>query len=101
MSAEKKIIIDPELRGIAVDLSVVQKGRVFRMLRELRDISQTELATRTGMSQPMVSQIERCQRLIPAERISVFATALGIDEGSLRIYLGTPVEEAPSEPLPQ
>ena len=56
-----------------VDVSV---GESVRILRELQELSQNELATRTGIPQSTVSAIENDRINLGVERAKVIAIAL-------------------------
>lgn len=56
----------------------------FRKLRELRDLSQTELARRLGLkSNSYVYDIERGVFVPPTEKLGDIAKALGVDRSLL------------------
>ncbi|MCU7813889.1 MAG: helix-turn-helix transcriptional regulator [Candidatus Thiodiazotropha sp. (ex Lucinoma kastoroae)] len=56
-----------------IDVSV---GESLRILREFQELSQNELAARTGISQSTISAIENDRIQLGVERAKVFARAL-------------------------
>ena len=56
-----------------VDVSV---GESVRILRELQEMSQNELAELTGISQPTISAIEKDRVNLGVERAKILARAL-------------------------
>lgn len=56
-----------------VDVTV---GESVRILRELQELSQAELSTRTGISQSTISAIENDRVNLGVERAKVLARAL-------------------------
>ncbi len=54
----------------------VTPGESLRIMRELQELSQNELAEITGISQPTISAIENGRVQLGVERTKVFARAL-------------------------
>ena len=54
----------------------VSVGESVRIMRELQELSQTELAKLTGIPQPTISGIENDRISLGVERAKVFARAL-------------------------
>jgi len=54
----------------------VSVGESVRIIRELQDLSQTELAKRTGIPQATISAIENDRVRLGVERAKVLARAL-------------------------
>lgn len=55
---------------------VVSAGESVRIIRELQELSQTELALMTGIPQSTISAIERGRVKLGVERAKVLARAL-------------------------
>lgn len=55
----------------------VTPGESVRILRELQELSQNELAKRTGMPQSTISAIENDRISLGVERSKILARALG------------------------
>ncbi|OAI46507.1 hypothetical protein AYO45_01820 [Gammaproteobacteria bacterium SCGC AG-212-F23] len=56
----------------------VMPGEALKMLRELQDLSQNELAELTGINQSNISAIEGGSRQMGRERALIFAKALHV-----------------------
>jgi len=54
----------------------VSAGESVRILRELQDLSQSQLAELTGIPQATISAIENCRVNLGVERAKVLARAL-------------------------
>jgi transcriptional regulator with XRE-family HTH domain len=61
----------------------VSVGESVRVLRELQEMSQNQLAEATGISQATISGIENDRIRLGAERAKVLATALKCHPGVL------------------
>ena len=61
----------------------VSVGESVRIIRELQDLSQNELAARTGISQATISAIENGRVRLGVERAKVLARALKCHPGVL------------------
>ncbi len=69
----------------------VSVGESVRILRELQELSQTELAELTGISQATISAIENSRVNLGVERAKVLARALGCHPAVL-VFPGWDVE---------
>ncbi len=56
----------------------VTPGEALRMIRELQGLSQSDLATKTGISQSNISALESNTRQMGRERAIIFARALKV-----------------------
>jgi len=65
----------------------VSVGESVRIIRELQDLSQNELAARTGIPQATISAIENGRVRLGVERAKVLARALRCHPGVL-VFLG-------------
>ena len=54
----------------------VSVGKSVRLLRELQELTQTQLSTATGIPQATISAIESCRVNLGVERAKVLARAL-------------------------
>src|SRR5262245_47096669 len=61
----------------------VQLGAALRALRRAPGLSGAELAARTGLSQPMISRIERARRVPSREMLTSWAAATGATDEQL------------------
>lgn len=61
----------------------VSVGESVRILRELQELSQSQLAQLTGIPQPTISAIENDRIRLGIERAKVLATALKCHPGVL------------------
>lgn len=61
----------------------VSVGESVRILRELQDLSQNQLAQLTGISQSTISAIENDRVRLGVERAKILATALKCHPGVL------------------
>jgi len=61
----------------------VSVGESVRIIRELQDLSQNELAARTGIPQATISAIENGRVRLGVERAKVLARALRCHPGVL------------------
>ena len=68
----------PARRRVAVSV-----GESVRIIRELQDLSQNELAKRTGISQATISAIENDRVRLGVERAKTLARALKCHPGVL------------------
>ncbi len=57
---------------------IVKPGEALKMLRELQELSQNELARLTGMNQSNISAIENGTKQMGRERAIVLAKALHV-----------------------
>lgn len=73
-----------------VDVSV---GESVRIMRELQELSQSELATLTGIPQSTISAIENDRIKIGVERAKVLARALNCHPAVL-VFPGWSLEES-------
>ena len=71
-----------------VELSV---GESVRIIRELQDLSQNELAAATGIPQPTISALERDRVKLGVERAKILARALRVHPAVL-VFPGWEVE---------
>lgn len=71
-----------------VELSV---GESVRIIRELQELSQNELATATGIPQSTISAIERGRVKLGLERAKILARALRVHPAVL-VFPGWDVE---------
>jgi transcriptional regulator with XRE-family HTH domain len=73
----------------------VSVGESVRIIRELQELSQNELAKRTGIPQATISAIENDRVRLGVERAKVLAHALRCHPGAL-VFPGwvTPTEAA-------
>ena len=62
---------------------IVSVGESVRILRELQELSQSQLARRTGIPQATISAIENDRVRLGVERAKVFARALKCHPGVL------------------
>ncbi len=69
----------------------VSVGESVRILRELQELSQTELAELTGISQATISAIENSRVNLGVERAKVLARALGCHPAVL-VFPGWDIE---------
>lgn len=64
------------------DLATSERTGVFaknlRRMRQLREISQEELALSAGISRTYVSEVERAERNIAIDNMGLLAQALGL-----------------------
>ena len=58
--------------------AVLTIGEAVRLTRELQELTQAELATLTGISQPTLSGIERGRVSLGVDRAKTLARALGV-----------------------
>jgi transcriptional regulator with XRE-family HTH domain len=72
ITGENKVNEYTEAKKV-IDVSV---GESLRILRELQDLSQNQLAELTGISQPTLSAIEHDKTNIGVERAKLLAKAL-------------------------
>ncbi len=72
-----------------VDVSV---GESVRIIRQLQELSQSELAELTGIAQSTISAIERNRVNLGVERAKVFARALKVHPAVL-VFPGWDVEK--------
>lgn len=56
----------------------VTPGEALKMLRELQELSQNDLAQRTGMSQSNISALENGAKKLGRERALILARALHV-----------------------
>ena len=63
--------------------AVVSVGESVRIIRELQDLSQNELAARTGIPQATISAIENGRVRLGVERAKILARALRCHPGVL------------------
>lgn len=67
-------------------------GQALRMARELNELSQVELANKTGICQGDISAMENDRLKLGAERAKVFAAALHIHPAML-LFPNWPIEQ--------
>lgn len=77
MNTESKRLLDESFAPARMQVEV-SPGEMLRTLRELQEMTQQELAERTGISQSNISALETGARLIGRERALVFARALRV-----------------------
>jgi transcriptional regulator with XRE-family HTH domain len=58
-------------------------GKAVKMLRELHEMSQSELARASGLSQPIISAIERGTTNVGIERAKRLAKALNVHPSAI------------------
>ena len=67
-------------RRVKTGLSARERfARSLRAAREVRGLSQEELAGRAGLHRTYVSSIERCERNITIDNMERLARAIGLD----------------------
>ena len=71
----------------------VSPGESLRILRELQDLSQNELAERTGIAQSTISAIENGRVNLGVERAKMLARALSCHPAVL-VFPGWEVDDA-------
>jgi len=71
-----------------------------KKLREFRHLTQVQLAEKSGVSQTMISAIERCTTSPGADTLQAIAKALGVEVWQLQIE-GIDKDLLYSETLPQ
>ena len=76
----------------------VSVGESLRILRELQELSQNQLAELTGIPQATISAIENCRVNLGVERAKVFARALRCHPAVL-VFPGWEVPLEPAAPL--
>jgi transcriptional regulator with XRE-family HTH domain len=69
-------------------------GRSLQIVRELQELTQSELARRTGISQSAISAFESGSQEIGLKRVKVLADALGVHPA----VIAFPDYEAPPRP---
>jgi transcriptional regulator with XRE-family HTH domain len=74
-------------------------GQVLRIMRELQDMSQVELAHASGVSQTAVSALERDRETLGLDRAKTLALALRIHPAVLLFPDLAPRANAPTPPL--
>lgn len=78
-----QIELDPEARGLLVDITRIKFGTLMAVLRLLRDCSQKNLCDALGCTQSQLSRMETGNETPSDADLGVFARVLNIDEGSL------------------
>ena len=62
------------------NIDAVRIGRIMRLERKMRDLSQTDVATAIGCKQAIFSLYESGERRIPANRVAAIAAVFGLDQ---------------------
>ena len=75
-------------------------AEVLKNQRKNSSVSQSELARRLGVSQPLVSSWESGRITLGVEDIVAIENALEIEEGSLLMPIAYPKSVRNSEPMP-
>ncbi len=78
-----------QVAGKQVEVSV---GESVRIIRELQELSQSELAELTGIPQSTISAIEHDEVRLGVERAKIFARALKVHPAVL-VFPGWEVEK--------
>lgn len=78
-----QIELDPEARGLLVDITRIKFGTLMAVLRLLRDCSQKNICEALGCTQSQLSRIESADSPPSDEDLRVFARVLNIHEESL------------------
>ena len=72
----------------------IHQGRVLRDIREMRGITQRQLAQALGRSQSFVSKTEAGDRALKADELFLYAEALGFEPEQLVSMIGLAISEA-------
>jgi hypothetical protein len=78
-----QIELDPEGRGMLVDITRMKFGVLLAVLRQLRGCSQKNICDALGCTQSQLSKMETSDGTPSDADLGVFARVLNIDEGSL------------------
>lgn len=73
--------------------------RLLRLLRESRNVTQEQLATKLGIAQGAISKIKSCERRLDLIETKSFCTALGISLVEFIVLLDKELQnDKPQEP---
>jgi transcriptional regulator with XRE-family HTH domain len=75
-------------------------AEVLKRERKNKSVSQTELARRLGVSQPLVSSWESGRITLGIEDVVAIEEALQMDEGTILMPLAYPARNRNQEPTP-